>query len=157
MFKRSERPSRRRRGAVAVEFAIMAPVLLCIVLGLIELSRVYEVQNVLEIAAREGARFAAMDRTGMVGEGQSGNAKLVNDVKGFLASQGIDADAIDVQVVRADGSGQPFDIDDPANDLALFEVRVSVSYDAINVTPLLGGGGDGLTATITFRNGKAIS
>ena len=54
---------------------------------------------------------------------------------------------------RADGSGQPFDIDDPANDLALFEVRVSVSYDAINVTPLLGGGGSGLTATITFRNG----
>src|SRR5438128_1159234 len=36
-----------RRGAVAVEFACVAPLLLAIIVGLMQLSRVYSVQNSL--------------------------------------------------------------------------------------------------------------
>src|ERR1044071_8259123 len=72
-----------RRGAGAGEFACVAPVLLAVVVGLTELTRVYNVQNTLETAAREGARFAALDRTGMMQSGQSANSKLISDVKNF--------------------------------------------------------------------------
>src|SRR5688572_24701960 len=79
-----------RRGAVAVEFAAIAPLLLAVVVGLIELTRVYSVQNTLETACREGASFAALDRTGMLAEGETANAKLAKDVKNYLATTGID-------------------------------------------------------------------
>ena len=45
------------RGAVAVEFAVMAPMLLSIVVGLMEVNRAYDAQNLMQTAAREGARL----------------------------------------------------------------------------------------------------
>ena len=65
-----KKQQQQRRGVVAVEFAFMAPMLLAIVLGLIELTRVYDAQYLLQTAAREGARFASMDRDGMLGDGR---------------------------------------------------------------------------------------
>lgn len=53
------RPS--ERGAVAVEFAILAPVLIMLVLGIIEFGRAYNTQITLSNAAREGARVMAID------------------------------------------------------------------------------------------------
>ena len=48
------------RGAAAVEFALVLPLLLLLVLGMIEFSRVYNVQISLSNAAREGARTMAI-------------------------------------------------------------------------------------------------
>ncbi|TFC29456.1 pilus assembly protein [Cryobacterium sp. TMT2-18-3] len=48
------------RGAAAVEFALVLPLLLLLVLGVIEFSRVYNVQISLSNAAREGARTMAI-------------------------------------------------------------------------------------------------
>ena len=45
-----------RRGAVAVEFAFVVPMLLAVVLGLIELTRAYDAQYLLQTAAREGVK-----------------------------------------------------------------------------------------------------
>ena len=39
---------------------------MAIVFGMIELGRAFEMQNLLDVAAREGARFASMDREGML-------------------------------------------------------------------------------------------
>jgi len=46
-----------RRGAAAVEFAVVAPILVTIMMGLIQSGRGYEAKNLLEGAAREGARL----------------------------------------------------------------------------------------------------
>jgi len=145
----------KRRGAVAVEFALVLPFLLATVVGLIELTRAYDVQNLLETGAREGARFAAMDRTGMLQEGENSNQKLIQDVTNFMASSGISAS--DVQVVIRDSAspGQTFDIDDPANDLALFEVEVSVPFSSVSLTPISPENDYTLSASITFRNGRS--
>lgn len=51
---------RKERGAVAVEMAIVLPLLLLILLGIIEFGRAYNVQVSLTQAAREGARHAAI-------------------------------------------------------------------------------------------------
>ena len=50
----------RERGAVAVEMAMILPLLLLIVMGTIEFGRVLNVQVSLTQAAREGARHAAI-------------------------------------------------------------------------------------------------
>jgi Flp pilus assembly protein TadG len=48
------------RGAVAVEFALLAPVLVMLLLGIMEFGRAYNVQTILTNAAREGVRVMAI-------------------------------------------------------------------------------------------------
>lgn len=48
------------RGGVAVEFALLAPILIMLLLGIMEFGRAYNVQVTLTNAAREGARSVAI-------------------------------------------------------------------------------------------------
>jgi Flp pilus assembly protein TadG len=50
-----------------VEFAIIAPLLLLLVFGIIEFGRAYNAQNSLTHAAREGAREYAITQDGQAG------------------------------------------------------------------------------------------
>ena len=50
-----------RRGAAAVEFAVMAPLLFLLVFGMIEVGRGLMVQQLLSNAARDGARSAILE------------------------------------------------------------------------------------------------
>lgn len=67
-LKRNRPPRLRRRlarpfretGAAAVEFALIVPVLLLLLLGIVEFGRVFNAQISLSAAAREGARAAAL-------------------------------------------------------------------------------------------------
>ena len=52
---------RSDRGAVAVEFALLLPVLVLLVFGLIDFGRVLNAQITVTQAAREGARLAALE------------------------------------------------------------------------------------------------
>ena len=51
------------RGAVAVEFALLAPVLIMILMGIMEFGRAYNAQISLTNAAREGVRVMAISNT----------------------------------------------------------------------------------------------
>ena len=51
------------RGAVAVEFALLAPVLVMLLLGIMEFGRAYNVQASLTNAAREGVRVMAINNS----------------------------------------------------------------------------------------------
>lgn len=55
------RIAEKRWGAVVVELAIVAPILVVIFLGMVEVSRVIMVQQIITNAAREGAREAILD------------------------------------------------------------------------------------------------
>lgn len=57
---RGSRCARRERGAVAVEFAIIMPILLLLVLGIIEFGFGYHAWDSTQNAAREGARLGAV-------------------------------------------------------------------------------------------------
>lgn len=50
----------RRKGAAAVEFALVAPLFFLLILGIIEFARVFMVIQVLNNGAREGARKAIL-------------------------------------------------------------------------------------------------
>lgn len=59
----SRRSGRRRRGdagAVAVEFALILPIFLALVLGIAEMGRAFNIQVSLSEAARQASRYAAV-------------------------------------------------------------------------------------------------
>ena len=58
--RQGERPS-QERGAAAVELALVAPILIALVFGIIEFSHLYNAQIVLTNAARVAARTMAID------------------------------------------------------------------------------------------------
>jgi Flp pilus assembly protein TadG len=51
---------RNERGASAVEFAFIVPLLIVLVLGIAEFGRAFQVQGTLSAAAREGVRLMAL-------------------------------------------------------------------------------------------------
>lgn len=61
MLGRRRRDSGRERGAVAVEFALVIPILLVVVFGIINLGFVFAQQIALSNGARQGARYATVD------------------------------------------------------------------------------------------------
>lgn len=60
MRKRRGSNSERSRGAVAVEFALVAPVLLLLIAGIVEFAHGYNIQISVTQAAREAARNFAI-------------------------------------------------------------------------------------------------
>ncbi|MFJ6279823.1 TadE/TadG family type IV pilus assembly protein [Arthrobacter subterraneus] len=57
---RGEQVEHKERGAVAVEMALLLPVLILLLLGIMEFGRVYNAQVTLTNAAREGVRVMAI-------------------------------------------------------------------------------------------------
>ena len=55
------RSFRKQRGAAAVEFAVVAPVFVLLIFGMIEYGRMVMVQQMLTNASREGARKAVLE------------------------------------------------------------------------------------------------
>ena len=54
------RPARRERGAAAVELAIVLPLLVLVIMGLVDFGRLFFAQIGLASASREGARAASV-------------------------------------------------------------------------------------------------
>src|SRR5262252_10068455 len=61
----------RDRGATAVEFALLLPILLLIVFGIIDFGRALNTQITLTQAARVGARLAAVNQPNVVSRTQA--------------------------------------------------------------------------------------
>src|SRR4051812_46498612 len=77
---RTPRPA-RRRGSAIVEFAVVAPVLISLVLGIIEIGRVVMLAQVATNAAREGARYAV--------QGNAPTTTVDTYLRTYLASAGL--------------------------------------------------------------------
>jgi len=156
MTSLTKRPGKRRRGVASVEFAVVAPLFVTIVMGVAQVSQLFDVQNELAIAAREGARLASMDRTGMLDGQQTTNEKITADIKNFLTSNGLSGDDVNVHIVDPDDHVSVFDFDDPNNDLELFELRVELPYSS--VSGLGGSASNGLmmSAKVVFRNARSV-
>lgn len=72
----------RRRGAAMVEFAVVAPVFLILITGIIELGRAIVVQQLLTNASREGARIGSYDTT-------NSSSTVTTAVNSYLSNVGI--------------------------------------------------------------------
>jgi Flp pilus assembly protein TadG len=71
MRRRPAPKTPRDRGAAAVEFALLLPLLMLLVFGIVDFGRALNAQITLTQAAREGARMAALGEPNVVGGTQA--------------------------------------------------------------------------------------
>jgi Flp pilus assembly protein TadG len=132
---RRRRPGTRlrsERGAAAVEFAIVAPMMIFLLLGIVEFSKVMLVQSSLSAAAREGARAVTLGST--VGAAQTVVQSAATSV------------ALTTGQVAVSGSCAT-----PAGSTTV--VTVTVSYTQPVLYDVLGGAGVALTGRAAMRCG----
>jgi hypothetical protein len=138
-----------RRGIAAVEFAFLAPVLLALLLGLWQVGHVIQVMQLMDNAAREGARLASQaEIINQVGaytlvHANSGLPNVQDTVREYLVSSGAisSAQAADVQVTFQFLDGD-LTRTDPYQGLQgqRFQVTVTLPAQDVNWTPIPVGG-----------------
>ena len=153
---RSTSSQNDRKGVATVEFAFVVPIFLVLILGMIEVSRLLDTQNQVAVAAREGARLAAMRREGLLDEGESFNVKVTDDIRHILTANGLNGDAAEIYIVDAEDHTTEFDLDDPDNDLELFELRIEIPYSAFNSHVVELPESMDIVASVVFRNGRSM-
>lgn len=120
-------PQRRRhdrRGVVAVEAAIVLPVLMVILFGLWEVSRIAHVNQLLVNAAREGARVAA---GGSVNGVSVTTLDVTDAVQDYLRAAGLPTAAVTgSQVTLTNTSGGTWTNPSDAAPLDSFTVQVAI-------------------------------
>ncbi len=94
----------QRHGSTIVEFAIVAPIFVMLLFGIIEYGRMVMVQQVITNASREGARRAVLDGA-TTGEIET----VVND---YMTSSGVKGATVTVSPDPPDsaGSGEPVSV-----------------------------------------------
>lgn len=154
--RRNARPQESRDGAAMVEFAIISPVFLALVLGVVEIGTALEASNLMTSALREGGRLATMDWETVVPQNLTPNEKVETDIRNFLQAAGFPASEVHLTIRHAEGAneGQPFDLADPDNKLQLFTISASIPYDSVSSYPSNFLSGQTLKASITMRAGK---
>ena len=81
---------RNERGQALVEFALVLPILLILVLGIIEFGRAWNLHQTITHAAREGARTAAMFDASVT------ETQVEAEVKNSIAASGFNPDDADI-------------------------------------------------------------
>ena len=127
--KRAAR-SRGERGAALVEFAIILPILLTLVFGIIEFGRGYEAKVQITGGVREGARALAL------GQSVSAADQAVKDAVPGIDLTGATFTNTSCPAGGADGNA-----------------TVKISYNLPSLTPLVPSGSINLTATGVMRCG----
>ena len=82
LFGHSQFVAKRRRGATAVEFAIVAPILFLVVFGLVEFSRYMMLRQIAITSTREGSRKATLGTT-------TSDTQVDTVVRDYLAAGGV--------------------------------------------------------------------
>lgn len=129
------------RGAVAVEFALILPLMLMLILGIIEFGFGYHAWDSTQNGVREGARLAAVDSN------ETDIRQRVEDSSSFLDPANltvvIECQPVGTTTFSACGAGADWD----AGDL----VRITANYTYDYITPLPGFVGLGANMSMTSR------
>jgi Flp pilus assembly protein TadG len=145
-----------RRGTATVEFAVIAPIFLILVMGTWEMGTAVRASNNLTAAVREGGRLASMDFTGSLAVNQTANQKVVQDIRGFLNASGLPGAQATITITYADGAsaGSTFDLGDTSNYLNLFRIKATIPFSAISLFPNKIMAGTTLKAELVTRRGR---
>ncbi len=145
-----------RRGTATVEFAVIAPVFLILVLGTWEMGTAVRASNNLTAAVREGGRLASMDFTGSLAVNQTANQKVTQDIRAFLNASGLPGAQAVISITHADGpsSGQTFDLGNSNNYLGLFRITATIPFSSVSMFPNRIMQGAQLKAEMVNRRGR---
>jgi Flp pilus assembly protein TadG len=123
-----------RRGAAAVEFAFVAPLLMLLTFGMVDVGRAVMVQNLLTNAARDGARAAVLDGATV--------ANVEQQVKDYLAASTVPG----VTVAITPSPLTSANLGDPVS------VTVEIPFDSVSWLPSSWFfGGATLRSTVVMR------
>jgi Flp pilus assembly protein TadG len=111
------RRAQRRRGAAVVEVAVLAPLMVLLVFGMIDVGRALMVQHLLTNAARDGARAAILDGATA--------SDVEAQVEAYLADSSVPAATVTVTPNPLDSAA----VGDPVT------VNASVSFDSVSWLP----------------------
>jgi Flp pilus assembly protein TadG len=114
-----------RRGTAAVEMAMVLPVFVIAMLGIIELGRAIMVSQLLENASREGARMAILDNTT--------NAQVTTAAQTFMQNAAnIAPSKVTVTINVAGSNGAALSTANPGD---LITVTVSTAFSSVSWLP----------------------
>lgn len=137
----------RRRGAAMVEMALVLPLFMMVVLGIIEFGRAMMVSQLVTNSAREATRLAIIDG--------ATNATVSQWVKDFLVqSCGVAANDVTVSITVTAATGNP----NPANEIGnasardLVTINVAVPFNKVSYIPGNYLAGKNLTAQSAMRH-----
>jgi Flp pilus assembly protein TadG len=121
--------SQKRRGALAVEAAVVLPLLVIMMAGIWEVGRIVQVQQMLVNSAREGARLAAGGYT--VNSTPVTQTMVRQAVRDYLRGVGLPAAAYNNAEVTLTCMAQPAWVDPhEAQPLDKFRLQVSIPAGA---------------------------
>ncbi len=137
-FQRMKVRSRERRGSAVVEFAVILPLLLTLLMGIIEFGWVFMVRQTLTNAAREGCRIAVLNT--------ATEDDVATRIREVMAPLGY-----------TEGSGWSFTAS--AIDAETQDIAVSASIDVVSITGgyILSGEGYDLVGRSTMRKEGVIA
>jgi hypothetical protein len=145
--------ARSQRGQSLVELALLLPLFLVVVLGIIETGRLWWTQQALTSAAREGLRIATQHATKDCPPTQrSGTFFIQDEVRKQLNAAGL--------VVGQDSSGRPIDeVTAERVDDITRRVRIRITYRFNSLLPFLPGliSGGTVTGNETFLVTEAVA
>lgn len=122
--------SEPRRGVAMVETALVLPIMMMVILGVVEFGRAFMVCQLLTNSAREGGRLAVLQGTS--------TADVVTEVQ-TLVNKTVGVDTADVQV---EVTVTPYGTTTEHTDLSiakkrdLCDIRVTVGYDQVSFVPI---------------------
>lgn len=122
------RATQGSRGQTLAEFALVLPVLLLVMMGILDFGRAVFAYNTLSNAARDGARVAIVDQT-VVGGIPAGAQRAADQATGL----GVDP-STDVVVEYKQPGGT---VDCPNHSLGC-TASVAVSHEFTAITPIIG-------------------
>lgn len=123
--RRGQSRARRRRGTATVELALVLPLLLTLLGGTLEVSRLLEARTVLSQAAREGGRQAAAGRLN-----EEGVRQVVRD---YLQNAGLPIANATITVVNQTHPG--LGVQD-AEQLDSLRVSVSLPFEDLRLVSM---------------------
>ncbi len=146
---RTRGPSRLREdgGQAIVEFLIVVPALLLLVVGLLEFGTAWRTSQVVTNTAREGARIAVLPPP------QGTEANVLAAIEGRLASGGLNPELAAIEILCDAGSGAACFGSGRAG--AATDVQIEYPYTFIFLGPvagLWGGEGGDRFGTVTIRS-----
>jgi len=140
VWRLGRRRNTRPRGQALVEFALVLPLFLLLMVALFDMGRAVFAFNTLTNAAREGARMAIVNQD---------KPSIIDRAKSQTAIVELNDPSVSVGFYQMGADGTP-DYSDPCNLVAVGCLAV-VSFEAtyVPITPLIGNliGGGGMTLT----------
>lgn len=147
----------RRRGAALVEFAVIAPAFITLIVGTLEMGHALDTSTTLMSGLREGGRLATMSWKGNLPADTTLNDKVITDIRNFYNAAGLPGEKVTIKITsfsaNSNEDGLPFDVMDENNSQKMFRISAEVDFAEVYGSSLTFMKGRTMRTELIFRAG----